>query len=732
MSDSSEPRDGPGPSFRLGQPWWGWLLLAVPVVTALLLSWHSLGDLDIWFHQRAGQDLLDGRGLTQDNRYSFTEPDHPWINHEWMFQVLAALTGPGKPAPGAPIDVTGWNLLRTALTLLILLGILAGDDLWARLRGRHGLASAVWLSIPLLAGFLLMWPRLTLRPELFSYLFFVGVLRNIERMFTGNPAPYPGWRALVDPRLPTGRLLLLTVLWAQFHGFAILAPLLVLLAWILSPFQARLAGTRAHSSSPALTGPRAAGLVVLGAVALILTPNGPAGLLMPIRALGQFQNAQVDLRTTVSELVPLQETPNALGLTINLYRAGLICGLVWIAATWGRISLLRILVFALAGTAAWLNQRSIGFFGLAFILLFSGPGPRPWRFALDRQIRRLPSPVTTVCGLVGLTLATGIIWTGLIGDEVYLREGVARRFGGGATPARFPTSVATAMSSAGPRPYFANLDAAAFLLANAPGPIFIDGRTEAYSADLWLEYRRVKKGDAGSLDILAARRVETVALATGGGSFDPLTQTMLQTDSWILTAADGAGLLFEPTNNSVDRSNQEQRLLDSAADLTLTRARRGSSARRADFCLAAGRLYRFSGNEMDLEKAYRQGLTYRPDHPTLNHNLGNLLLERKEFRAAQTHFQAALKTNGRLAGSALNAGVCQMRLGLHEEAAGSFGKAAAIDPGSVAAWVNMASARFAAGDRRGAVKALEKALELRPRDRNLRQRLQEWKRGTSP
>lgn len=730
MSESSEPRDCPGSSFRRGQPWWGWLLLAVPVVTAVLLSWHSLGDLDIWFHQRAGQDLLDGQGLTQVNRYSFTEPDHSWINHEWMFQVLAALTGPGKPPPGDLLDVSGWNLLRTALTLLILLGIMAGDDLWARLRGRHGMASAVWLSIPLLAGFLLMWPRLTLRPELFSYLFFVGVLRNIERIFTGNPVAFPGWRALVDPRLPTGRLLLLTVLWAQFHGFAILAPLLVLLAWILSPFQARLAGTRANSSSTALTGPQAAGLGVLAAVALILTPNGPAGLLMPIRAIAQFQTAQVDLRTTVSELVPLQETPNALGLTINLYRAGLVGGLVWVAATWGRVSLLRILVFALAGAAAWLNQRSIGFFGLAFILLFSGPGPCPWRFALDRQLRRLPRSVMTVCGLVGLTLAAGIIWIGLIGDEFYLREGVARRFGGGTTPARFSTSVATVMSSAGPRPYFANLDAAAFLLANAPGPIFIDGRTEAYSADMWMEYRRIKQGDARSLEILASRRVEAVALATGGNSFAPLAEALLQADSWVLTAADGAGLLFEPSNRSTDSSNLEQRLLESAADLTLTYSGGGSSARRADFCLAAGRLHRFSGNEMGLEQAYRQGLAYRPDHPTLNHNLGNLLLERKEFRAALTHFQAALKTNGRLAGSALNAGVCLMRLGLHEEAAESFGKAAAIDPGGVAAWVNLASARFATGDRPGAIKALEKALELRPRDRNLRQRLQGWKRGT--
>ena len=71
------------------------LLLILVLLVAGLLGWHSLTDLDIWFHLRAGQDLLAGNGFPQINTYAFTDPEHPWLNHEWLFQALTAWTAPG-------------------------------------------------------------------------------------------------------------------------------------------------------------------------------------------------------------------------------------------------------------------------------------------------------------------------------------------------------------------------------------------------------------------------------------------------------------------------------------------------------------------------------------------------------------------------------------------------------------------------------------------------------------
>jgi tetratricopeptide (TPR) repeat protein len=729
--------------------WWGILPLLIPVLTGLLFSWHSLGDLDIWFHLRAGHDLLDGQGVTSVNRYSFTEPDHPWVNHEWMFQILTVLTGPKESPPSNGIelpDVTGWNLMRSALTLLVLLTILSGDRGISRLRGHEGPSAAAWTGVPVLVGLMLLWPRLTIRPELFSYFFLVLLVRWAEQFFRMSSLPQSGvqqdtgsegggWVSLFDPRRPGGRIFLLTVIWAQFHGFSSLAPLVLLMCGLLAPLQARLIP---RESRPGKQGPalgQAAALVFLAFIALILTPNGWNGLLMPVRALGQFSQSQVDLRTTISELVPLKDSPNSLGLTITVYRASLVWGIVWITATYGRVSLLRVVIFALAALAAWTNQRSIGIYGVAFMLLHTNAGGNPWRFSLPGGFRQPPPALSAIAGLAITLLAAVLLWPQIVSDDFYLREGVGRRFGSGLNPARYPATAAESMIREWSRLYFANLDAAAYLLAHTSGRIFIDGRTEAYSADLWAEYLGIKRGDDQALRLLTERRLDAVCLATSGGSFDKLAVKLLDSPEWDLWTAEGAGLLFRPSNNNspgavAASSGNDRDLLVQAAVRTLDSAQSGSPARRADICLAAGHLFKFAGDDAQREAVYRRGLSHKSSHPTLNHNLGTLLLNQERFQEALPYFQDALEVNCRLAGSALNAGVCQMRLRQPDEAVRSFQQAAAIDPDRFEAWVNLSVALLGTGNRPGAVRALEKALELRPRDHRLQQRLKELKGGT--
>lgn len=717
------PPTGPSPVRRATSVWWGAPVLLIPLLTGILLSWHSLSDLDIWFHLRAGRDLLGGQGVTSTNLYSFTEPDRPWVNHEWMFQALTALTGPSEgtsPATAAGPDVMAWNLMRSFLTLLLLLTLLMGDGGWNRFRGRDGPAVAAWAGVPFLVGLLLLWPRLTIRPELFSYLFFVVLVRGTEQIFRK-----PGRRS-------GARVIILAAIWAQFHGFASLVPLVLLLGCLLNPLQNRLSPLKDSAGVPQRW--HGAALIGLSLVALTLTPNGWNGLLMPIRALGQFSQNQVDLRATVSELVPLQDSPNSLGMTIVVYRACLIWGLIWIVGTFGKVSLLRLCIFALAGAAAWSNQRSIGFFGLAFILLHTGAPAHPWRFGWPRRLPALGPNQVAAIGVAVTLLAAGILWPGIVSDDFYLKEGVSRRFGSGLTPAHYQLQAARTLASLQSPPVFANIDAAGFLLANTSVRPFIDGRTEAYSAELWSEYHRIKKGDEQSLKRLLQREVASVCLATGSGAFDALAEQLLRSPAWQLWKAEGAGLLFRPRDNAGDKASNKpvglpHEVLEQAALRTLPRDGAESPARKADLCLAAGRLYKFAGNDERCEAAYMRGLNFRSDHPTLNHNLGNLLLGRNRFQAALPHFLTALGVNPRLVGSALNAGVCQMRLGRPAEAVKSFRRAVAVDSGRFEGWVNLSAAYLGSGNRKDAKSALQRALEIRPGDSRLQQRLRELEHG---
>ena len=98
--------------------WLGAMIaLLAPLVLGLSLAYHSLADLDIWLHDRAGQDILTGNGIPRTNTYSFTAPRHIWVDHEWLFQVTVASWGGG----GSPAEKANkWNLLRLLMVAVLL------------------------------------------------------------------------------------------------------------------------------------------------------------------------------------------------------------------------------------------------------------------------------------------------------------------------------------------------------------------------------------------------------------------------------------------------------------------------------------------------------------------------------------------------------------------------------------------------------------------------------------
>jgi hypothetical protein len=46
-------------------------------------------DPDIWWHLRTGQLIVHNHHLFHADPYSFTRSGQPWVNHEWLFDVLA-------------------------------------------------------------------------------------------------------------------------------------------------------------------------------------------------------------------------------------------------------------------------------------------------------------------------------------------------------------------------------------------------------------------------------------------------------------------------------------------------------------------------------------------------------------------------------------------------------------------------------------------------------------------
>src|SRR5690606_5834222 len=92
-------------------------LLAV-AAALLLVAWCLREDVqpDLYFHLAAGR-LLHEEGLPDRNVFLGLHRDHPFVDHEWLFQALA---WPLHAAGGAPL----LTLLKT-LTAGVCLGALA-------------------------------------------------------------------------------------------------------------------------------------------------------------------------------------------------------------------------------------------------------------------------------------------------------------------------------------------------------------------------------------------------------------------------------------------------------------------------------------------------------------------------------------------------------------------------------------------------------------------------------
>ena len=691
-------------------------VVVVVIALALLLAWHPLEDLDIWFHLRAGADQLAQGPLPTTNTYSFTEPGHPWLNHEWLFQLLVRATAP-QGAPDA-MDARGWNLLRTVLVAAIVLALALGDGARDRLRGRGSPLGAVAAGLAVCAALALLWPRLLLRPELLSYLALVLLVRGVEawrRAIAAAGVRAMGLRAVLDPRQAAGRVFWLVVAWSQFHGFSSVAPLLVGLG-LADP----LGSAGPAGGAPAPRWRAVAVGLVASLVALVATPNGWQGLAFPLRAIGQFRGDGAGLQDAIAELTPLLRSPGMLSSTITAYLASLALGLVLVATGWRRLGLLRICLWAGLAWAAFAGQRALGPYAIALALLALRWSPPPaWR-----SLRAHAAVPALVAGAALAALALG--WGAAIrSDAFYLSEGVARRHGSGLATAQYPLAAATRLAAEPPARVFANLGASALLLGTTRSEVFIDGRTEAYSAALWGEYAAIRRGGDQALALLDSRRVDAVCLAGPGGPFARLLADLVASPRWQVASAEGAGVLlrrehlaFGPDSAPRQRATKQEMLRRGAREQE--RAAAGlTPARAADTLVAAAALHPLAGDADDARNALERAVARSPRHATARHNLGNRYLAEGRHADALAEFAAAAAANRRLAPARLNAGVCLMQLGRPADAARRFAEAARLDPRAVEPWANLAVARRAAGDGKGALAAVERALALSPGDARL-------------
>ncbi|MDP9467535.1 MAG: hypothetical protein M3P32_02175, partial [Chloroflexota bacterium] len=178
---------------------------AIPASTAAVVGFFAaavlpraswpLIDGDVWWHIRAGEDVLRSGSVAHVDTWSIVGAGRPWISQDWLSNVLLAIGNGAGP----------WG--QTALSVLFgALSVLAFWILWRaialRVPGIGWASRLVWLSI----GLVLAGPVMGVRVQVFDLLL-------------GTTVVWVLWRYQVDPRrrwltaLPA-----IAAVWANLHA----------------------------------------------------------------------------------------------------------------------------------------------------------------------------------------------------------------------------------------------------------------------------------------------------------------------------------------------------------------------------------------------------------------------------------------------------------------------------------------------------------------------------------
>ena len=139
-----------------------WRASAFALIVSVLLFVVSktTADPDLWGHLRFGLDTLSS-GLARTDSYSYTAYGQPWTNHEWLSEVLFATAWRFAGVPGLIV----LKLMIYCLLFACLYGCLVASGL-----------PRVQVAVLLLMAVGAFIPFLSIRPQMFTYVFFVIVL----------------------------------------------------------------------------------------------------------------------------------------------------------------------------------------------------------------------------------------------------------------------------------------------------------------------------------------------------------------------------------------------------------------------------------------------------------------------------------------------------------------------------------------------------------------------------
>lgn len=568
----------------------GGALTALTVAVGAVLALRRLDNTDTWWHLAAGRWIAEHRRVPWLDPLSYTAHDHPWINVQWLFDLLLyGLYLAGGPSLLVVLSAVVWG---SAIALMLV-----------NVRRHVGGAAASALGI---VAIVVAQERFAIRPEMVTYLLLQVTLWL-----------YATGRRPDDRRL--WALPAVMAVWANCHSLFVVGAVVIAchMASAVVTGQPWLpAGWRSPLEPLVRRRIVATGLVAIAAT--LLNPFGWRGATFPLALLGRFDRSHLFVRA-VGEFQP-PFSGYLMNLSVGTYQVLFVLGGLAVAAAvlltaWSgandaamsdgapsraerrravrkgerlpvappsphpgaRLELATVVVFVAVAYLSVLGRRNMALFAMAGL-----PGLAS---ALAVLGSRLPSAGRTAAVVLQRMLAS-LLAPGLVAFGIWVASNGFYRWNGdlhetGLGILDLPSPVhasAFAKAEGLPGPVYNDVTAGGYLTWDAPVPggVYVDGRLEVYDGEFLDDVLR-RLGDMHRWqDEVDGRGVQTVVVCHWWGNMQRLVRHLFTDRRWSPVYYDEAAVVAVRTEGNAEliararasfraaRERTEHRLLEPA------------------------------------------------------------------------------------------------------------------------------------------------------------------------
>ncbi len=602
----------------------GWLTLAMLFGLITFTSSLEIKDLDLWLHLRMGWWISHHGFVPNYDVLSCSISGKPWVNHEWLFQVLVYQVQKAYGFNG----LISMQSIVVAVTFMVMLFLGYSRD-------RQWLTAATLLMV-----LMVYQTRFTIRPDIFSLLFFVLEIYILSLHLNKRWAIYA--------------LVVLQILWANMHGFFFFGPLLAAVGIISEFIKRRLPLPYEWNTVGRLTDEEYQTLkkiFILLIFACCVNPLTFKGAWYPVSV---FFRLAGDNKIFFEHILELQKpiTANTILTDHYLwYKVLILISSFSFILNRRKIDISSLMVWVIFLGFSLAAIRNLIFFAVAAYMVFmvnaislSWENFVPLRFSSSK----FKDLTGTLCKLglmlwmlnFGLQMSTN----GYFDFDTYNRKseffGVSKRV--------YPYKAVDFLLRLHIKGNFFNdFNSGAYLIGRAyPNvKVFIDGRTEEYGADFFQNYQQIwQEGNANAFAYFERKDNLTGALLNNARQQIPRACLKMfhSLKNWSIVYLDDDGVIFlkqTPLNKPViDRL---------AIDLTKWKPRPMDlfklGTKRIDPFPFTGRAYILEamGADQGALLEAKEALRVAPDYGPAYVILGKIYNRRKDYKKAFESYRLA-------------------------------------------------------------------------------------------